>query len=654
MTIQSLVDLPVVYEPIDADTDAATIFGTSKSNVHALPAYNLAGAVDAYLARLNETLFSASSPAGINAAQFRSLFVSTGAWKDHLALQWDFCTFSADRFADELLPLLGDAQLGNFEVYVHKDTSHVPIHVVALHPGSVEWVQVFVQFTTRVGAGKGVLRLAPVQDADAAAAGQLKALAIYTALDSIHGHEESMDRLRPEGVNHGQHVDRESWKDRRQRETARPEPAVVIVGAGQGGLNVAARLKTMGVSSLIIDKNETVGDNWRNRYKFLVLHDPVWYDHLPYIPFPATWPIFTPKDKLGDWFEAYAKAMELNVWMKTTVDSATYDHVSGVWAVTVQRQNPTDGSVTRTTFNPRHVVMATGHSGEPNMPQFKGLEKFKGKVVHSSQHTTGRDFKGKNAIVVGCCNSAHDIAQDFYEQGASVTMVQRSSTCVISSEKAMPYLNKGLFDSDGPPTDSADLILHSMPLFLANAVQIQQTRYLRQLDSDILDGLTKVGFKLDYGYGSTGLFGKYFRRGGGYYIDVGCSKLIIDGKIKVKQGVEIKEFHESSVEFTDGSIIENLHTAVLATGYSNMKDTAKRIFGTEISDKLNPIWGLGEKDGDLQTIWRNSGHDGFWYMGGNLALARYFSKRLVLQIVAEENGLKERGGTRLVTPSQKV
>ena len=85
------------------------------------------------------------------------------------------------------------------------------------------------------------------------------------------------------------------------------------LGAGQGGLTSAARLKMLGVNALIIDKNERVGDNWRQRYHQLVLHDPVWYDHLPYINFPPHWPIFTPKDKLAEFFECYAKLLELNV-----------------------------------------------------------------------------------------------------------------------------------------------------------------------------------------------------------------------------------------------------------------------------------------------------------------------------------------------------
>ena len=94
---------------------------------------------------------------------------------------------------------------------------------------------------------------------------------------------------------------------------------MAIIGGGQGGIALGARLRQLGVPAVIIEKNPRAGDSWRNRYRSLVLHDPVWYDHLPCIPFPAHWPVFTPKDKMGDWLEAYVKLMELNYWTSSEV-----------------------------------------------------------------------------------------------------------------------------------------------------------------------------------------------------------------------------------------------------------------------------------------------------------------------------------------------
>lgn len=157
------------------------------------------------------------------------------------------------------------------------------------------------------------------------------------------------------------------------------------------------------------------------RYHQLVLHDPVWYDHLPYIPFPSHWPVFTPKDKLAEWFESYAKLLELNVWTETKLESASWDAGKRQWTVNLERKKA-DGNVEKRTLHPRHVIQATGHSGEMSLPQIKGMEGFKGdRLCHSSQFRGAKPHsEGKKAIVVGCCNSGHDIAQDFYENGYDV------------------------------------------------------------------------------------------------------------------------------------------------------------------------------------------------------------------------------------------
>ena len=115
---------------------------------------------------------------------------------------------------------------------------------------------------------------------------------------------------------------RRTWKEEREQEAAElgtsTQPYCLIVGGGQGGIALGARLRQLGVPTIIVDKHARPGDAWRKRYKSLCLHDPVWYDHLPYIDFPKNWPVFSPKDKIGDWLEMYAKVMELNYWGSTT------------------------------------------------------------------------------------------------------------------------------------------------------------------------------------------------------------------------------------------------------------------------------------------------------------------------------------------------
>lgn len=389
----------------------------------------------------------------------------------------------------------------------------------------------------------------------------------------------------------------------------------------------------LGVDNLLIDSEEAVGDNWRRRYHQLVLHDPVWYDHLPYISFPDSWPVFTPKDKLADFFESYAKLLELNVWVRTTLKSTSWDENKKVWTVQVERTKA-DGTTESRTLSPKHIIQATGHSGKMNFPShLKGLSNFAGdRLCHSSEFKGAMQGKGKKAVVVGSCNSGHDIAQDFYEKGYDVTLVQRSTTCVISSEAITNIGLAGLYDEDGPPVDDADMWLHSLPSEVLKALQVKITQMQAEYDKKTLDGLEKAGFRTDRGPENSGLFMKYFQRGGGYYIDVGGSQLIIDGKIKVKQGQEIDEILAHGLRFADGSELE-ADEIVFATGYQNMRTQAREIFGDELADRVGDIWGY-DSEGEMRTIWRQSGHPGFWFMGGNLALCRYYSKILALQIKA--------------------
>ncbi|KIW49561.1 hypothetical protein PV05_11229 [Exophiala xenobiotica] len=489
-----------------------------------------------------------------------NLFLEDGYWRDHLGIEIDKST------------PYRSPQFGAFD-----------------GTGDVKGVQFFFNFTSKTGVGQGLARLAEKD-------GQWKIFTFFTTLRDIKGHEEATYHRRPKGVEHGGKPDRKNWQERRTAAInfQGKEPTVLIVGAGQAGLTAAARLQMLGVDTLIIDRENTIGDNWRGRYHQLVLHDPVWYDHMPYLNFPPHWPIFTPKDKLAEWFESYAKLLELNVWVQTSLQSTSWDDKKRVWTITVKRAKP-DGTTKTRTLHPKYVIQATGHSGKKNFPfHLKGLSDFKGDVLcHSSEFKGARlDGKVKKAVVVGSCNSGHDIAQDFYEKGYDVTLVQRSTTCVISSEAITETGLKGVYSEDGPPVDDADISQGIAGQDHGAAGGIRQKK--------TLDGLESAGFKTDRGPENAGLFMKYFQRDGGYYIDVGGSQLIIDGKIKVKQGQEIQEVLPRGLRFADGSELE-ADEIIFATGYSNMRTQAREIFGDEVADRVGDIWGY-DQEGEMRTI----------------------------------------------------
>lgn len=629
----------LVYEPFYKDIPIEQVYGKMKPTPEILKDSNLLNLASAWVAKFSQTLDAIrESPTGSNINQLDSTFVPHSFWKDHISLNWDFHQYDN---LEQIKAMLGNQmpkfEIKNIEIDRAADLRYEnSISVDNIqgnteeHPVPIQLVQFIINFDNKYGKGRGVVRLLPVNNV-------LMAYSVYTGLESIIGNEEMLGNKRPEGVSHGQHKERSSWLENRQKDFIwghdSKQPTVLVVGGGQSGLNITARLKCMGIDTLIVERNPNIGDNWRNRYKFLVLHDPVWADHLAYMNFPETWPIFTPKDKLGDWFETYAKTMELNYWTNKTVAGAEFDEDRSVWTVKVIDNDTGEVNV----LNPKHVVMATGHSGEPNIPTFEDQDKFRGEIVHSSQHTTGKMYQGENALVIGCCNSGHDIAHDFYEQGAKPMLVQRSSTCVFTAEIGGAITSEGVYEEGGPNIETADLLSQSMPWKLLNLTLQQQTRRIAYLEKDLHTSLKKAGFNIDYGYGGTGLPGKYPRRGGGYYIDVGCSKLIAEKKISIKNGQSIAKFTEDSVVFSDGSKIGNVAIVVLATGYSNMKESARKIFGSKVADKLSPVWGLDD-EGEVKVMYRDSGHPNFWYMGGNLALTRFFSKKLALRIIAQERG----------------
>lgn len=447
---------------------------------------------------------------------------------------------------------------------------------------------------------------------------------------------------------------------------------------GQAGLNVAARLQHLGLSCLIIEKNARVGDNWRCRYRTLVTHDPVQYTHMYGLPFPESWPLFTPKDKLADWFEAYASIMELNVWTSTTLQHSEYSDETETWTIEVDRAASngnaapnTTGSKHRTLY-PKHVVFCTGHAGEPQIPHFPGQDDFRGVVYHASQHrdafesasssATGgahpNPLATKHIAIIGTGNSGHDIAQNYHEAGAaSVTLLQRSGTYVLQASTGLPMLHAGLYDQSGPPTADADVYGQSLPIPVQFALNVGLTARIAEAERDNVEGLEAAGFEVDFGEDGSGIYRKYVTRGGGYYVDVGASRLIVEGKVKVVRCAEgIEGLEEDAVVLADGRRVR-ADVVVLATGYDNMRTSLRKVMGDRVADRAKDVWDL-DGEGEVNAVsvafrmvvcgcladfcsqmWRPSGHPRLWFMGGSLALCRLYSRFVALQIKAIEEGL---------------
>lgn len=564
---------------------------------------------------------------GGDAKAAAALFATDSYWRDLIAVTWNLKTVEGPSGVEAMLT----AQLP------HTRPGHFALQDGEMPGEEGGVITAWITFETGAGRGWGLMRLKD---------GRIWTL--LTSLQELKGFEENKGKRRPMGAEHGAARNRLSWKEKREAEAAElgytTQPYTVIIGGGQGGIALGARLRQLGVPTIILDKHDRPGDQWRSRYKSLCLHDPIWYDHLPYIKFPDNWPVFTPKDKVGDWLEMYTKVMELNYWTRSEVQKARFDEASGTWEVTVNRDGDT------VTLRPTQLVLATGMSGKANMPAFPGMETFKGKIQHSSQHEGPDAWSGKKVVVIGSNNSAHDICAALWEADADVTMVQRSSTHIVRSDSLMEIGLGALYSEDavaaGMTTEKADMIFASLPYRIMHEFQIPLYDQMRERDAEFYAGLEKAGFDLDWGDDGSGLFMKYLRRGSGYYIDVGASQLIIDGEIKLVKG-QPERFDETGVVLADGRHLD-AELVVMATGYGSMNGWAADLIGQEVADKVGKVWGLGSDttkdpgpwEGEQRNMWKPTQQQNLWFHGGNLHQSRHYSLYLALQLKARMEGLE--------------
>ncbi|KMW57054.1 Flavin-containing monooxygenase [Candidatus Rhodobacter oscarellae] len=576
------------------------------------------GRIETFLTKLGAALAAADTEA------LKGLFAEDCYWRDLVAFTWNIKTMEGrDAIAAMAAETLAGVNPRNWAVEGEPSEA-----------GGI--TEAWITFETDAVRGKGHVRL----NAEGC-------WTLLTTAQELKGHEETKGATRDHGVTHGAFKDRETWAEARAREEKElgytEHPYCVIIGGGQGGIGLGARLKRIGVPTIIVEKNDRPGDSWRKRYKSLCLHDPVWYDHLPYIPFPDHWPVFSPKDKLGDWLEYYTKVMELNYWSKTVCENARYDEAAGEWVVKVNR----DGQ--DVTLRPKQLILATGMSAVPNVPSLPGMDSFTGDLHHSSKHPGPDQYAGKRAVVVGSNNSSHDICAALWEAGADVTMVQRSSTHIVKSDSLMDIAMGDLYSeravANGIDHHTADLVFASLPYKVLPAVQVPVYEAIKERDADFYNRLEKAGFKLDWGDDNSGLFMKYLRRGSGYYIDVGASELICDGEVKLAHG-QASEVTPTGLKLEDGTELP-ADVIVFATGYGSMNGWAAQLISQEVADKVGKVRGLGSAttkdpgpwEGEQRNMWKPTQQEALWFHGGNLHQSRHYSQFLAIQLKARMEGL---------------
>jgi cation diffusion facilitator CzcD-associated flavoprotein CzcO len=535
-----------------------------------------------------------------------------------MAFSWDFShSIGRDSLVSRLIELAKAADLGDVKV----NTEQPPVVL----DGSIN---AFFDFTTRDRIDRGYVHL--VHDGERYAASTVQSQVL-----SLRDYPERIGRHRRDGKVYGFVSNRTRWTSDRQKQAAfeSSDPAVLVLGAGHNGLSIAARLGALDVPTLVIDREARVGDQWRKRYASLALHSTVFGDHLPYLPLPPTWTAHTPKDKYADWLESYAKLLDINVWAGTTFLNGHYDKDAERWTIYVRRA---DGSIRE--LHPRHFVVAGGLFGSPKIPAVKGIEGFKGVVVHSDEFQGGADFPGKKALVVGAGVSGHEIVHDLYEHGTDVTMLQRSATYVVTYDSYHKYWSGHFTEDPIFPPEFADQIAYATPNLRSDEINKVLVQRAKENDQDLLDRLAARGFKFEWGPDGTGIIGAHMSGRDSYQINIGASELIADGKVHLKQGVELVEVKDGNTAvFSDGSELE-VQLIVFATGYEQFWNHIKPALGTAAA-KIDKAYGRAA-DNEYANTWRRSAQPGLWFGTGFIRMARFYTRFMAVLIKAIEEGIE--------------
>ena len=387
---------------------------------------------------------------------------------------------------------------------------------------------------------------------------------------------------------------------------------VVVVGGGPAGLAVGATLKNANVSYLIVEKRDVAGAKWTDHYARLCLHTLRDVSHLPYLPFPTSWPQFVPREDLARYLELYPALMALNIRYNTSVgavlpDSLTSDAKDdgGRYSVAIEGS----GEVLRA----RHVVMATGDNATPNVPRFAGMDSFAGRILHSSEYQSGEEFRGQNVLVVGFGNSGSEIALDLWERGASVSAIIRSPLNVLSRDRTILLrplfgLVRWLF------FDRVELL-----------DKIAPPARPRVLPSPASRGEVNVTVP----HPEIGVFEALRRRHTPPNIDIGQWELIENGEIPVFKALH--RFSPSSVSVSPSGNPEDSHelpvdAVVLATGYQ--KSLTSLLPQTVMDAVTDEHHGIG-------CSGRESPIPGLWFIGYDDFLGRLFQIRLEAHAIAD-------------------
>ncbi|KAK3897970.1 hypothetical protein C8A05DRAFT_38453 [Staphylotrichum tortipilum] len=554
-------------------------------------------------------------------------------WKDVLVLTWHFRTFTgAGTIAASLLGLMA---LRGLEGLVTMDGE------ARFSPPTptLQFIDCSISFKTTKPAvrGTGKIALVPIKDGEKV---EYKIWVLSTWINDLEEHPENPALLQspsttPAGVE--------------QFETD-----VLIMGGGNAGITLSARLKALGVDSLMLERNANVGDNWALRYECMRFHVPTSACELPFMPYHKH--LHTPHllsgTDIAEHLQRYVATLNLNIQTSARILSTAYNQSTKRWTVRFSTPAGQRAAVAK------HLVQATGFcSQKPNMPPMADEGVYKGVSVHSAsfKHAATLEEAGvKSVLIIGSANTAFDILSDCHLSSLSTTMLVRSPTYVVPLAYICDARCLGAYDLPNTPTAHLDrrfltnptiVDAHMMRGVLARLAAAEPSRYA---------ALAAAGFPVVDSLNPEACLAHHLlERGGGHCVDVGGTGLVVEGKVGVRVGVEPVGWMEKGVRLSDGSVVE-VDAVVWCTGFAdkNARGMAAEIMGgepeevedgvmgpLEIAARLDPTWGVDE-EGEVRGMWkRHRFVENYWMVGGHAHHHRWHSRTVALQIKAELEGI---------------
>ncbi|OJJ70339.1 hypothetical protein ASPBRDRAFT_197053 [Aspergillus brasiliensis CBS 101740] len=562
-------------------------------------------------------------------------------WKDQLAFTWHLRTFSTP--STIAASLLETAKLRNVSGGVEIDGGAVFLPATPV----LQFIDCPLIFKTQSPAGvcRGKMLLLPVGNGESFA---WKIWILSTRLESLDLQPEDESLLQT---------------PRRQLDGSLEfDTDVFIIGAGNAAAALSARLKALGVESVMVDRNPQPGDNWALRYDCMKFHIPTAFCELPYMCYDKELqtPHLLTRQDLASQVRRYVETFNLNTIHSAKVQSTEYDEVAKRWHVTFQ------SPAGQRKVTAKQLVMATGiGSQKPNMPQIANLHIYKGISVHSTEYKNANLFReqgAKSVMVIGSANTAFDVLVDCHQAGLDATMVVRSPTYICPLEYVCHKNSLGAYDGG---VDAADNLFLSLPIVVDGQLARDLFAMFASNEPDRYAALEAAGFPvLDSRNPDCALMHNLLERAGGHYVDVGGTKLIEERKVNVKAGAEPVAYTETGLRFSDGSCVD-ADAIVWCTGFSDanivttateilggvsrttesepkaaQSDSVKHVLGPrDIASRLDATWGLDE-EGEIRGMWKRQLRiDNIWIMGGYTQQHRWFSRTLALQIKAALEGI---------------